>query len=805
MIWILSLVAFTLLGWFRGSWGLLMGTLLLLTLLTPLWFSVTPLALKVLVVFQAVSIVLLVPWLRRQLVSSYVQRWVARLLPPISDTEQTALESGKTWVEADIFQERFNFAQHAKSPPVRLSADEKSFMEGPVQKLCEMLDDWSIVHEYWDLPQEVWDYLKAQGFFGLIIDPVYGGHGFSATAHSNIVARIATKSASAAVIVMVPNSLGPGELLMHYGTTEQKEQYLPKLARGELLPCFALTSLNAGSDAGSMTDYGVVSKGLDGELGIKLTFSKRYITLAPVAQIMGLAFKLYDPDKLLSDDVERGITVCLINTDHPDLDIGRRHNPLTMAFPNGPIEARDLFVPLTSIIGGQKNIGQGWKMLVECLSVGRGISLPALSTAVSQLALFSTATYASVREQFSLPIGSFQGVQDVIGEIVGLSYMLEAVRTQTLTGIDRGHRPSVVTALAKYHMTETSRHIINRAMDVLAGKGIIMGPSNPLAHSYIAIPISITVEGANILTRSLMVFGQGAIRCHPYLLDEMRSAHDMKKLGTFDKAFFGHLAYVWSSLIRGIGLGWSASYLCFERSGYPWKKVIRGISHLSSALSLGSEAVFLIYGGGFKRQESLSARLGDILSYLYMASSVAYYHSYEAEMAQTQDCALWAQSYCLFHAQEAFLHFTHNIKPRFVGFMLRLICLPFGRIYHLPSDEQTQKLANRVMAEPSLLKKLCPLLPKVCMHEPLGHFAHAYELKNKIKEPLDQMRKFEKENRPSFDDSWEKRCTTFCQLTQQDPSLLPQLVQFENIRRKILMTDDHEGNPQFAKEERDAT
>jgi alkylation response protein AidB-like acyl-CoA dehydrogenase len=641
--------------------------------------------------------------------------------------------------------------------------------------------------------------MKEQGFFGLIIDKVYGGHGFSAMAHSSIVARIATKSASAAVIVMVPNSLGPGELLMHYGTSEQKEQYLPRLARGELLPCFALTSLEAGSDASSMVDYGTVGRH-NGVLGIYLTFSKRYITLAPIAQLMGLAFKLYDPDKLLSDQVDRGITVCLIPTDHPDLHIGKRHNPLGMAFPNGPVSGKNLFVPLESIIGGKEKIGQGWKMLVECLSVGRGISLPALGVAVSQMSLLATATYSSVREQFSVPIGYFEGIQEVLGQIVGLTYLLEAMRTQTLTGIDRGHQPSVVTALSKYHMTEIGRKIITHTMDILGGKAIILGPSNPVAHSYIAMPISITVEGANILTRSLMVFGQGAIRCHRYLKNEIMSAHNPKELKKFDSYLFGHAAEIWVAFVRGLILGWSVSRACLDKSGYPWKKVIRGIAHLSSALRLASEAVFLIYGGAFKRHESLSARLGDIMSYLYMASSVAYYHSYEPEMAQTQECALWAQKYCLFHAQEAFLEFTHNIKPKFVGFILRAICFPFGKLYHLPSDQQTHQLARRVIDEPSLLKKLCPLLPDFKKDEALSYFLQAYELKHHLQSVLKEFKHFEKTNPPRFDATIEQRLKSFCDVTGKDTHIFEQLIKFYDIRWHVLMTDDVAGNPFVTKE-----
>lgn len=800
MISIILALTFVALGWLRASWTMLMGVAFLASIVIPLLSDLSIWGHYALTLAQAITLVLLIPIVRRQLISSRVQRWVASQLPPISETEQAALDSGKTWIEADIFQERFDFAKHVKSPPVRLMPNEQSFMDGPVQKLTEMLDDWAIVQHDWDLPQEVWVYMKEQGFFGLIIDPLYGGHGFSATAHSSIVARIASKSASAAVIVMVPNSLGPGELLMHYGTTEQKEYYLPKLAQGELLPCFALTSLEAGSDASAMTDYGVVARDQNGTIGIKLTFSKRYITLAPVAQLMGLAFKLYDPDKILSPQVDRGITVCLIHTDHQDLHIGKRHNPLGMAFPNGPIAARDLFVPLDAIIGGQEKIGQGWKMLVECLSVGRGISLPALATAVGQACLLTTATYATVREQFSLPIGAFQGIQDPLGQIVGLSYLLEAMRTQTLTGIDRGHKPSVVTALSKYHMTELGRKIVTSSMDILGGKAIIMGPANPIAHNYIAMPISITVEGANILTRSLMVFGQGAIRCHPHLREEITTAHDPKLLRRFDASLFAHAADLWASFVRALLLGWSASRLYQDKSGYPWKKVIRGIAHLSSMLRIASEAVFLLYGGNFKREESLSARLGDLLSHIYMASSVAYYHSYEPEMAQTQDCALWAQRYCLFHAQEAFLEFTHNIEPKFVGFILRLICLPFGRLYHLPSDKETHRLAQRVMQEPSLLKTLCSLLPQMKSDEALGHFIRAYELKNNLIEPLKAFKRFEKQNPPAFDATFEQRVNIFCEKTAQDATLPEQLLQYDELRRLVLRTDDQEGNPIFAKE-----
>ncbi|MBM4222781.1 MAG: acyl-CoA dehydrogenase, partial [Gammaproteobacteria bacterium] len=570
MFILVFLTVFWVLAFLRVSWNVMIIGLGAVLVMGP-W--IIPMSHATFYLFYCPDILILlafgVPFVRRKWLSGPLQRWVRRSLPPISQTEQEAIAAGDRWIEAELFQGQWNLKQQLKKSRAFLTQEEQNFIDGPVKELCDLINDWEIVHKGWQLPEKVWSFLKKNKFFGLIIHKQYGGLGFSAYAHSTIVAKVAAKSPSAAVVTMVPNSLGPGELLMHYGTDEQKQYYLPRLALGEEIPCFALTGIDAGSDASAMTDYGIVAKDDQGNIGIKLYWSKRYITLAPVATLMGLAFKLYDPEHLLSDQVDRGITLCLISTKHPGVEIGRRHNPLGMAFPNGPTTGHGVFVPLSSVIGGPECIGQGWRMLVECLSVGRGLSLPSLATAVGHLSSFHSAAYASIREQFRTHIGAFEGISEAIGTIGGLTYLLESGRLETVSGIDAGLKPAVVSAIAKYHMTEMGRIIINKAMDIHGGKAIIMGPRNRLAHVYIAAPISITVEGANILTRSLMIFGQGAIRCHPYLLQEMNTASDDQLLSKFDKALVQHLAYTSSNIVRGISGALTCGWVFHDATHYP--------------------------------------------------------------------------------------------------------------------------------------------------------------------------------------------------------------------------------------------
>ncbi len=513
----------------------------------------------ILLIIVALIALFFVRNIRLQFVTRPVLAFFRKVLPPLSDTEREAMEAGDVWWEAELFRGKPNWESlHAYGKPA-LSAEEKDFIDHQVMTALKMIDDYDIVNNRKDLPPELWEYFKKEGFFALIIPKKYGGREFSAYANSTIVSKLASRSVSAAVTVMVPNSLGPGELLTHYGTKEQKEHWLPALAKGEEIPCFALTGPEAGSDAGAIPDEGLVCRGeFQGEetLGLKLSWNKRYITLAPVATVLGLAFQMRDPDGLLGDKVNLGITCALIPTDHPGVKIGRRHNPLNMAFMNGTTQGEEVFIPLDWIIGGPQYAGRGWRMLVECLSAGRGISLPALATASGHMATKTTTAYSYVRKQFGMAIGQFEGVQEALARIIANTYQLEAARRLTTTGIDLKVKPSVVTAIAKYHMTELGRQVMNDAMDIQSGKGIQMGPKNYLAHGYMANPISITVEGANILTRSLMIFGQGATRCHPYVLAEMEAAgmeDNSEALERFDSLLMGHIGYALRNAFGSLG------------------------------------------------------------------------------------------------------------------------------------------------------------------------------------------------------------------------------------------------------------
>ncbi|MGZ5063875.1 MAG: acyl-CoA dehydrogenase, partial [Usitatibacter sp.] len=505
------------LGMAAGVAALTWGTGTPLAVLTVLWIAVA--------VFAAIGIV---KPLRRMLVTRPIFGIYKKILPQISQTEQEALDAGSIWWDADLFTGKPDWEKLLAYPEPKLSAEERAFIDGPVEELCGMLNEWDITHNRMDLPPEAWKFIREKGFLGIIIPKSFGGLGFSAYAHSEIVTKISTRSGTAAVTVMVPNSLGPAELLIHYGTDEQKNHYLPRLAKGLEIPCFALTNPEAGSDAGAIPDFGIVCKGThEGRevVGVRLTWDKRYITLGPVATILGLAFKLFDPEKLIGDKEDVGITLALIPTSHKGVNIGRRHIPLSGAFMNGPNSGTDVFIPMSWIIGGEKQVGNGWRMLVECLAAGRSISLPSMSMAAGKLSTRATGAYARIRSQFKTPIGKFEGVEEPLARIGGNTYLMDATRKLTMAALDMGEKPSVISAICKYHMTERMRSILNDAMDIHGGKGIMMGPNNYLGGAYINIPIAITVEGANILTRSMIIFGQGAIRCHPFVLKEIASAN----------------------------------------------------------------------------------------------------------------------------------------------------------------------------------------------------------------------------------------------------------------------------------------
>ncbi|KAB7627497.1 acyl-CoA dehydrogenase [Alkalilimnicola sp. S0819] len=641
-----------------------------------------------------------VPQWRRQLVSARLFGPFRKALPPMSDTEREALEAGDTWWESDLFRGKPDWHKLLEETPyTRLSAEERSFIDNEVEELCAMLDEDSIVREDHDLPPKVWEFIKEKGFFSLIIPKEYGGKRFSSLAQSTIVAKIASRSISAAVTVMVPNSLGPGELLMHYGTEEQKQYWLPRLADGREVPCFALTGPDVGSDAGSMPDYGVVCKGLhEGEevLGVRLNFTKRYITLAPVATVLGLAFKLHDPDGLMGDKEELGITCALIPANHPGVEIGTRHFPMGLAFMNGPIRGQDVFIPLDWIIGGPRMAGRGWRMLVECLSVGRAISLPALGTAAGKVSYRMTGAYARIRRQFKLPIGKFEGVQEAMARIGGMTYRLEASRVLTASAGDLGVKPSVVSAIAKYHMTEMMRTTLNDAMDIHGGRAIIYGERNYLGYGYQAIPVGITVEGANILTRNLMIFGQGAIRCHPYVFPEMEAAR-RNDLTAFDKLLFSHIGYSVNRGTRSLLLGLTAGRLARAPASGPTAGYYRQLERMSSALAFVSDVAMGVLGGDLKRKERLSARLGDVLSHLYLASAVLKFHHQAGEPADERAYVAWAVEDSLYQIWRAFDEFFQNFPNRLIAGFLRALVFPLGRPYKPVRDRIGQQVAEAMM------------------------------------------------------------------------------------------------------------
>lgn len=684
--------------------------------------------------FLAVSIIALLPPLRRKLLTNHLFRYAKRMTPKISQTEQEAIDAGDVWWEAKVFQGRADWSELTQLDPPKLSQAEQSFLDNQVNVLCDMLDEWDIVNHQHELPETVWNYLKQEKFLGLCIDKKYEGLGFSDYAHSTIIMKIATRSISGAISVMVPNSLGPGELLSHYGTDAQKAHYLPRLARGEEIPCFALTGPEAGSDAGSLEDKGVVCYGqFEGKevLGVKLTWDKRYITLAPIATVLGLAFKLYDPDHLLSETENRGITLALIPTHHPGVEIGKRHLPMNMAFMNGPTSGKDVFIPLEWLIGGEAYIGKGWRMLMECLAAGRGISLPALATATGLMCYRTTGVYARIREQFKIPIGKFEGIEEVLAKIAGYTYLLEASRQMTNKALMMGHKPAVISAIVKYHTTELSRKIIEYAMDVHAGRALQMGPRNYLAIPYQAIPISITVEGANILTRNLIIFGQGVIRCHPYLEKETHALNnpDQKVARkAFDRLLFQHIGYGFSNFSRLL-LTMLAGRLWIRapHPGIP-AKLIYQLTRLSTVLAAVSDKTLLLLGAQIKRKERLSARLGDVLSHLYLASTILYYHHTLPASEENDAHATWALQHCIKQAQDAFENAFENYPNRWVGRAIKWICFPLGMRFKGPSDELDHTLASQLLTPSKFREKLTQYMYKPTdKDDAVGRMEHVWK------------------------------------------------------------------------------
>jgi len=657
------------------------------------------------VVTIAVAAMLNIPLLRRALFSNRILAVFRKILPDMSATEKEALDAGTVWWDADLFSGKPDWQKLLSYQAPRLTPEEQAFVDGPCEEVCAMVDDWEVTHERYDLPPQVWQYIKDKGFLGMIVPKQYGGLGFSALAHSSVVAKLSTRSNALAVSVMVPNSLGPAELLLHYGTEEQKNHYLPRLAKGLEIPCFALTGPEAGSDAASIPDRAVVCKGMwQGKevLGMRVTWDKRYITLGPVATLIGLAFRLYDPERLLGEKEDIGITCALVPANTPGVQIGRRHLPLNAVFQNGPTWGQDVFMPIDWIIGGREYAGKGWMMLMGCLAAGRSISLPASSAGGAKALTRYTGAYARVRSQFKTPIGKLEGVEEALGRIAANTYMMEAARVMTAGAVDAGEKPAVVSAIVKYHLTERARKACNDAMDIAGGKGICLGPNNWVGRGYQAVPVAITVEGANILTRSLIIFGQGAIRCHPYVLREMRAAKELtgaEASREFDDALTSHIGHVIANGVRAFVHGLTGSRLPPVPAGAAPEtaRYYQHLGHLSAALAFLADMSMGTLGGALKRKEKISARLGDVLSMMYLVSATLKRYEDEGRIREDLPLLHWSVRDALWQAQQAIdaLYANFPVKP--LRRVLRWSVFPLGTTFRPPKDKHNRECARLVL------------------------------------------------------------------------------------------------------------
>ena len=715
MLFILSAVLFIFALWavFFFELSRAVGAITLIFVSIALAF-LSPLSLILGIPLIALSLTVLIDPLRLNLLTKPAYKTLANAMPSMSTTEREALDAGTSWWEKELFMGAPDWKKFEAYPYPQLSAEEQSFIDNEVEQLCAMLNEWEIHHKHKDLPPEAWQFIKDNGFLGLVIPKSYGGREFSSFAQSRVMSKIASRSLTAAVSCMVPNSLGPGELLLHYGTEAQKDRYLPGLAKGEEIPCFGLTSPEAGSDAGAIPDTGVVCYGtFEGQqvLGLNMNFSKRWITLAPIATVIGLAFKLYDPDGLLGDKnkTEYGITCALLPASHDSVITGPRHNPGS-PFMNGTVEGKDVFIPLDWIIGGIENAGKGWRMLMECLAVGRGISLPALSTAAGEMAYLNVGAFAKVRQQFKISVGNFEGVQEASSDIASDAYMLEAFRYLVTCGLNQGGKPAVMTAMAKYYATETMRKVVNHGMDIVGGRAVQMGPRNFLALNYQAIPVSITVEGANILSRSLMIFGQGSMRCHPYLFEELQllQAEDKNTaLNTFNEMLFKHLGYTFNRTARAFAYaftgGPSDSPASADEFSRPYYKKI---NRFSADFALTADMCLGLLAGDIKRKEMLSGRLADIHSYLFIATAILKYYEQGQRSEAEQLHAQLALDKALYNVEEAFHGLFDNFPMRLAASVVKIICFPFGRVVAKPTDRLKREVATQMMLDNTFRQEL---------------------------------------------------------------------------------------------------
>jgi len=660
----------------------------------------------ILIIILFAAVILLTPAIRRNFLSRPLFNKLKKALPSMSQTEREALEAGNTWWDAELFTGKPDWNKLKQLPAAKLTEAEQGFIDGPVETLCAMLDDWDITHTRHDLPTEAWDYIKQQKFCGMIIPKQYGGLEFSEFAHSQVVMKISSRCASAAVTVMVPNSLGPAKLLLAYGSEQQKNHYLPRLADGLEIPAFALTGPTAGSDAGAMPDTGILCydsfEGKEQVLGIRLNWEKRYITLGPIATVLGLAFKLYDPDHLLGNKEDIGITVALIPTDTAGISIGRRHFPLDSGFQNGPNWGKDVFIPIDWIIGGVEQVGQGWKMLMQSLATGRAISLPALSVGASKCICRNTGAYARIRTQFNLPIGAFEGIEEVLARMAGTTYLMDAARQVTCAALDQGQKPAVISAIVKYQLTEGMRRIINDGMDIQGGSGICLGPSNFIGRLYQVIPVAITVEGANILTRTMMIFGQGAVRCHPYIQTEMQALNEVdqtKALIAFDQVIWKHIRFFLGNLVLGLGQGLTNARFLNVPGDSTTQRYYQQLSRLSTAFSLAADFALLTLGGNLKRKERISGRYADVLSHLYLCSCVLKHFENQGSQVDDQPLLHWACQYSLHRAQQSLLAVFHLLPTKIPAILLRTVLFPFGKPYAPPKDHLVGQLANILLQD----------------------------------------------------------------------------------------------------------
>ena len=704
LAWLIAFVGVSLyLAYRRATLARATLALALLLLAYSLWGAAgAPWKSALWLLFAALALLNVTPLRLAFITRQFLLRY-RRMLPPMSVTEREALEAGTVWWDGELFTGGPNWDKLMSAKPPELTAEEQAFLDGPCAELCRMVNDWEVTHELADLPPVVWEFLKNRGFFAMIIPKKYGGLEFSAYAHSCVLVKLSSRSTTLSSTVAVPNSLGPAELLLHYGTDEQKAHYLPRLARGEDVPCFALTGPRAGSDAASIPDTGIVCRGLwQGRevLGVRLNFSKRYITLAPIATVIGLAFRMFDPERLLGTRTDLGITCALIPRGTPGVTIGRRHFPLNIPFQNGPIQGQDVFVPLDALIGGPKMAGQGWRMLVEQLSVGRCISLPSNTTGAAKAGVFATGAYARIRRQFNTPVGRFEGVAEVIARMAGHTYIMDAARSVTAGAIDGGEQPSVPSAMLKYHCTEFGRMVANDVMDVHGGKGICLGPRNYLGRGYQAVPIAITVEGANILTRNLIIFGQGAVRCHPYVLREMNAARDPdheRGLADFDRALFGHIGFTISNAARSLVQALTLARFTRVPAGSASTRYFQHINRFSASFAFAADVAMLSLGGYLKTKETLSARLGDVLSYMYLASMVLKHHDNQGRPEADQPIVEWACRTLLYDAQEQLHGFLRNFPVRWLARFMRLLIFPRGLTYSAPGDRLGRQIVEVVL------------------------------------------------------------------------------------------------------------